>query len=134
VPGRNLIFIAHAASVAESVGAGFAWFAMHAGDHPIYPDCRPEFLQSARNAVEWSTEHRVSLRFPFISKPKADIVVTGNELRVPFRLTWSCYQGGDEHCGRCGTCVERAEAFAVAGVADPTSYRDAEYWKGVVMP
>ena len=74
----------------------------------------------------------ITLSTPFVNRSKAEIVAAGRDLGVPFAETWSCYKGGERHCGRCGTCVERQEAFAVAGVADPTSYEDSGYWQTAV--
>ena len=96
--------------------------AAHAGDHPVYPDCRPEFLMAAGSATNLGYD--VHLIFPFADVTKTDIVESGHKLGAPLALTWSCYNGGDIHCGRCGTCVERYEAFRDAGVTDPTEYAD----------
>jgi 7-cyano-7-deazaguanine synthase len=126
VPNRNAIFltIAYGAAVArnaEAVAVG-----VHAGDHFIYPDCRAPFIESfaamQRLAVEGCGHPDLRLLAPFVEKSKADIVALGAGLGVPFHETWSCYEGGGTHCGRCGTCVERREAFVLAGVTDPTEY------------
>jgi 7-cyano-7-deazaguanine synthase len=97
-------------------------FAAHHGYHTLYPDCTPEFVDALALAVHKADDHRVELIAPFAHWTKADIVRRGSELGVPFELTWSCYEGGEAHCGLCGTCVERREAFLVAGVSDPTQY------------
>jgi 7-cyano-7-deazaguanine synthase len=124
VPNRNVIMLAIAAAAAASSGAGTVALAVHAGDHPIYPDCRPDFLtafeEMERRALDGFAELRVLA--PFQNKTKAEIVALGAELSVPFGETWSCYKGQEKHCGACGTCVERREAFALAGVKDPTTY------------
>ncbi|MBT2388638.1 7-cyano-7-deazaguanine synthase QueC [Streptomyces sp. ISL-1] len=120
VPGRNLLFIAAAAAVAASRQYDAVALGAHAGDHPVYPDCRPDFLVAAAGAVERGTG--VELLFPFAETDKTGIVALGARLGAPLDLTWSCYDGGDVHCGRCGTCVERAEAFSLAGIPDPTAY------------
>jgi 7-cyano-7-deazaguanine synthase len=130
VPGRNLLMIAAAAAVASSRGDEAVAIAAHAGDHPVYPDCRSEFLDAAQAAVALGTPP-LEVVYPFAHVTKADIVAEGARLGVPFALTWSCYEGGTVHCGRCGTCVERAEAFDVAGVEDPTEYADAAYAREV---
>ena len=129
VPNRNAIFltIAFGAAVAENAQAVAA--GMHGGDHFIYPDCRPEFVESFAAmqilAVEGCGDENLQLLTPFLGKSKSDIVKIGAELGVPFARTWSCYEGGETHCGACGTCVERREAFAQAGVPDDTIYQNA---------
>jgi 7-cyano-7-deazaguanine synthase len=122
IPNRNMLLISLAVAYSISNGLGGVAYAAHSGDHAIYPDCRPEFARAMDAAVslcDWSEQ--VLLR-PFINLTKADIVVLGAELKVPFERTWSCYKGGSTHCGKCGTCVERREAFELAGVKDPTTY------------
>lgn len=122
VPGRNLIFLAIAAGYAEGIGALCVAYAAHSEDHYLYPDCRPEFAMAASQAIHRSTDYGVSLLIPLINLTKADIIKLGTKLTVPFKLTWSCYKGNELHCGRCGTCVERLEAFRKAGIPDPTKY------------
>jgi 7-cyano-7-deazaguanine synthase len=126
VPNRNAIMLSIATGIAVARGAVFVAAAMHAGDHPIYPDCRPEFITAFDDAMALGTEGHAREGFhvvaPFVHFTKADIVGIGEELGVPFAETWSCYEGGELHCGRCGTCVERIEAFDIAGVNDPTVY------------
>jgi 7-cyano-7-deazaguanine synthase len=123
VPFRNAIFLSVACGFAESVGAAGVVIAAHAGDHAIYPDCREPFMQAMGEAMRLGTYAGVELLRPFIRMNKADIVRRGAELGVDFARTWSCYRGGERHCGTCGTCVERREAFLLAGVADPTDYQ-----------
>jgi 7-cyano-7-deazaguanine synthase len=122
VPFRNGIMLAIAAGYAESIDAGGLVIAAHAGDHAIYPDCREEFMRAMADAVRLGTYAEVQLLRPFISLTKAQIARRGHELGVDFSQTWSCYKGGDLHCGTCGTCVERREAFALTGLPDPTEY------------
>jgi 7-cyano-7-deazaguanine synthase len=124
VPNRNMIMLAVAAGAAASRGAAYVATAVHAGDHFIYPDCRPMFVAELRRVIRTAMEGlwEVDLEAPFVSISKADICRQGDALGVPFELTWSCYEGGEVHCGKCGTCVERREAFELAGVTDPTSY------------
>jgi 7-cyano-7-deazaguanine synthase len=122
VPNRNMIMLAVAAGWAISEKADRLAYGAHAGDHTIYPDCRPEFAEALAKAIGLADWHRVELVTPFIGMTKTDIVRRGEELQVDFGATWSCYEGGLLHCGLCGTCVERKEAFAKAGVADPTKY------------
>jgi 7-cyano-7-deazaguanine synthase len=122
VPFRNGIMLAIAAGLAESRGAEALVIAAHAGDHAIYPDCREEFLAAMASAVRLGTYAAVEVQRPFVSLTKAQIVSEGARLGVDFARTWSCYVGGEIHCGECGTCVERREAFLLAGVPDPTEY------------
>lgn len=123
VPFRNGILLAVAAGFAESHGADLLVIAAHAGDHAIYPDCREEFMQAMDAAMQTGTYAQVRLDRPFIHKDKAAIVRRAVELAVPLERTWSCYVGAEKHCGECGTCVERREAFALADVPDPTAYQ-----------
>ena len=122
IPFRNGIMLAIAAGIAENAGAGRLVIAAHAGDHAIYPDCRESFMAGMARAVKEGTYAQVEIDRPFIAMDKAGIAARGNELGIDFRHTWSCYKGGDMHCGTCGTCVERREAFLLAGLKDPTSY------------
>jgi 7-cyano-7-deazaguanine synthase len=122
VPNRNMILLALAAGWAISEKADAIAYAAHSGDHAIYPDCRAEFADAMRLAIGLADWHKVDLVRPFVSLTKADIVRRGAQLSVPFADTWSCYKGGELHCGRCGTCIERREAFHLAGVTDPTPY------------
>ena len=130
VPNRNAIMLAIAFGVAAAERADAVAAAVHGGDHFIYPDCRPAFVETfeamQRHALDGVA--RISLSTPFLRMSKADIVREGARLGVPFAETWSCYKGGALHCGRCGTCVERREAFHLAGVDDPTPYEDPDYW------
>lgn len=126
VPNRNAIFLTIAYGVAVAQNAQLVATAVHSGDHFIYPDCREAFIESfdamQRLAVEGCGDAGLHLHTPFVDKSKAQIVAIGARLNVPFEETWSCYEGNEVHCGECGTCVERKEAFALAGVADPTEY------------
>lgn len=122
VPFRNAIMLSIACGFAESVGAEGLVIAAHGGDHAIYPDCREEFMAAMADAMRHGTYAGVKLLRPFITNTKGEIVAEGTLLGVDFSRTWSCYKGGETHCGKCGTCVERREAFAQAGVTDPTVY------------
>src|SRR6516225_10191082 len=122
VPFRNGIMLSIAAGFAESKGADGLVIAAHAGDHAIYPDCREEFMRSMGDAIRLGTYAQIKLLRPFIALNKAQIAERGSDLGVDFAQTWSCYKGGDMHCGTCGTCVERREAFLLAGIPDPTVY------------
>lgn len=133
VPNRNMMMLSIAVSVAISERAQFAATGVHGGDHFIYPDCRPEFIQAASSAalignVGFGEDFRGILA-PFVYKDKAWIAWEAHRLGVPIEETWSCYKGGEIHCGRCGTCVERLEAISIAGLEDPTEYEDSEFWK-----
>lgn len=122
VPNRNMLLLSVAIAWAVSLRFDAVAYAAHGGDHAIYPDCRPEFVEAMDRAAGLCDWHPVRILRPFVDRTKADLVRLGTALGVPYALTWSCYRGGDVHCGRCGTCVERREAFALAGVADPTIY------------
>ncbi len=126
VPFRNGIMLAVAGGFAESVGAEGLVIAAHGGDHAIYPDCREEFMAAMGEALQRGTYAGIQLLRPFIALTKAQIAATGAQLGVDFARTWSCYKGGAVHCGRCGTCVERREAFQDAGLADPTHYENTD--------
>jgi 7-cyano-7-deazaguanine synthase len=127
VPNRNAIMLSIACALAVTREAGAVAFGAHAGDHFIYPDCRPEFVRAFERMVNLAVEGLASIEIlaPLLAMTKADIVKLGDELGVPVERTWSCYKGGALHCGTCGTCFERREAFALARVADPTPYERA---------
>ena len=122
VPNRNMIMLSLATAYAISSGYDAISYAAHNGDHAIYPDCRKEFVGALQGAIDLCDWHKVSIYAPFLDKRKEDIVVIGEHLQVPWAATWSCYEGGALHCGKCGTCQERIEAFKIAGVDDPTAY------------
>ena len=113
-----------AVGIAESNGLQYVMMANHGGDHTIYPDCTPQFVNAFNQAAEAGTFVKVHLRSPYTNMTKADIARRGKALGVDYSLTWSCYKGGTHHCGKCGTCVERREALALAGIDDPTEYED----------
>ena len=125
VPFRNGIMLAIATGIAESHGLKRVYIANHGGDHTIYPDCRPDFIQAMDGAATAGTFVNVRIEAPYTNIAKADIVRRGTALGVDYSKTWSCYKGSDVHCGKCGTCVERKEAFLEAGVKDPTEYEPA---------
>lgn len=126
VPNRNMIMLSAAAGWAVNTRSDAVAYAAHSGDHTIYPDCRPEFIAAMNQAMKLCDWHSVELITPFVNWSKSQIVRRAYELKVPLELTWSCYKGGVEHCGKCGTCVERREAFLLAGIKDPTVYEQAE--------
>ena len=145
VPNRNMIMLSVATGFAVSIGARFIATAVHAGDHFIYPDCRPGFIKAMNRAVIVANEgfsefptleaalgfgdswQHSSVYAPFSNMGKHDIAAMGTRLGVPFAKTWSCYKGGTSHCGRCGTCTERKEAFRLARIKDPTDYIDPHF-------
>lgn len=122
VPFRNGIMLAVAAGVAESNGLKFLMIANHGGDHTVYPDCRPEFISAMSAATKAGTYPGIGIIAPYTNIMKGDIALRGKLLGIDYAETWSCYKGGDRHCGRCGTCVERREALAYAGIEDTTEY------------
>lgn len=125
VPFRNGIMLSIAGGYAESIGANGLVIAAHAGDQAIYPDCREDFMKSMADALRLGTYAAVEILRPFIHWTKAQIAQRGHDLGVDFSQTWSCYKGANIHCGTCGTCVERREAFMLAGIPDPTVYAEA---------
>ncbi|MCO6429346.1 MAG: 7-cyano-7-deazaguanine synthase QueC [Deltaproteobacteria bacterium] len=122
VPNRNMIFLSIAASWALSSGWDSIAIASHGGDRALYPDCRSEFLDAMRKALNLSDWNNLELLSPFTGLSKAEICKLGSELGVPFEKTWSCYEGGPAHCGSCGTCRERRSAFKECGLLDPAPY------------
>ena len=122
VPFRNGIFLAIAAGIAESNGAEGIVIAAHGGDHALYPDCREDFMAAMASAISLGTYANLQILRPFISNNKGEITAIGAELGVDFSHTYSCYCGRDLHCSQCATCRERREAFAAAGIPDPTIY------------
>jgi len=135
VPNRNMIMLGVATAVAVAEEADALYTGVHAGDHFIYPDCRPEFMHHINLAAQAGNESFAKRGFrieaPFLHMEKSEIAKVGARYGVPWEDTWSCYKGGAIHCGTCPTCVERQEAFYIAGVTDKTKYADAEYWKTV---
>lgn len=125
VPNRNAILANIAIGVAVAVKADVVALGVHAGDHPIYPDCRPDWVEALTALTRIGNDgyHVPRVEAPFVYAGKHEIAALASALSVPVHLTWSCYVGGDKHCGTCGTCVERREAFTLAGVADPTEYK-----------
>ena len=124
VPFRNGIMLSVAVGMAESRGLQHVMMANHGGDHTIYPDCRPEFVSAFDAAAQAGTVEGVRLVAPYTNMTKGQIAMRGRELGIDYSETWSCYRGGEHHCGRCGTCRERREAMAQAGIDDPTVYED----------
>lgn len=124
VPFRNGIMLSIAAGIAETYGLKNVMLANHSGDHSIYPDCRPAFVDAMDKAVQAGTYEGIRLLTPYTHLSKADIARKGKSLGIDYSLTWSCYKGAEVHCGKCGTCQERREALAEAGVIDNTIYEE----------
>ena len=124
VPFRNGIMLAIACGIAESNGLHKVMIANHAGDHAIYPDCRATFIEAMSEAMSYGTYENIKIVAPYTGISKTDIARRGNEIGVNYAETWSCYKGGEKHCGKCGTCVERKEALHDAGIEDPTEYEE----------
>ena len=122
VPFRNGIMLAIAIGIAESNNLDQIFIANHGGDHTIYPDCRPEFINAIDAAATAGTYNNVKVISPYTKITKSDIARIGKRLGIDYAETWSCYKGGEVHCGKCGTCVERKEALAEAGIEDKTIY------------
>ena len=122
VPFRNGIMLSIACGLAESRGLKRVLIANHGGDHAIYPDCRPQFVAAMDAAMQAGTYDGVRLVAPYTDISKADIVRRGVQLGIDYGETYSCYKGGEHHCGTCGTCTERREAFLESGIPDPTTY------------
>jgi 7-cyano-7-deazaguanine synthase len=128
VNGRNLAFIS--ALVGMTQPGDEVWVGVHGGDHFIYPDCRPAFIEPLATALR--NTYNVDLIAPWLYLDKTAIAASFADDLPLAALTWSCYKGSGDHCGRCGTCVERAEAFDLAGIDDPTTYTDPDYWRQAV--
>ena len=125
VPFRNGIMLAIACGIAESNGLKRVMIANHAGDHTIYPDCRQGFIDAMSSAMSQGTYDGIEVFAPYTSITKTDIARRGKQLGVDYAMTYSCYKGGEKHCGKCGTCRERIEALRDAGIPDPTTYENA---------
>ena len=126
VPGRNSIFISILTGIAESIGAEFVALGVHAGDHHIYPDCRPAYIDQMGTAMALASDYKVTLKAPFLYLDKTKIIKVGLRLVVPYYLTRTCYADQPISCGRCGSCQERLEAFTANGIEDPVPYETRE--------
>jgi 7-cyano-7-deazaguanine synthase len=138
VPNRNAIMANISIGAAVAFGATRLYLGVHAGDHPVYPDCRPEFILELQKLAMVANEGFIAEDFkiecPWLHIEKSHIASQAHSMGLDFRYTWSCYKGVTNHCGRCSTCVERLEAIAIAGLShmDNTEYDDTEYWKEAV--
>lgn len=126
VSNRNMIMLSIAAGFADNIKAEIVCFGPHANDNVIYPDCRPEFVEVLNHAIILGTYNKPSLQAPYVNITKGGVVKKGIELKVPFEKTWSCYEGGENPCGKCGTCQERIEAFKENNMIDPLIYMEDE--------
>ena len=126
VPFRNGIMLSIAVGIAESEGLTKVFIANHGGDHAIYPDCREEFIEAIDAASQAGTFEHVRILAPYTNITKTDIALRGKQLEIDYSETWSCYKGGEVHCGKCGTCVERKQALREAGLEDTTQYESNE--------
>jgi 7-cyano-7-deazaguanine synthase len=122
VPNRNMILLSLATGYAVTVGAGAVWYGAHGGDHAIYPDCRPEFIRKMDAVCQIANYESVGIEAPFMAMDKGEILAEGLKLNLDYSQAWTCYNGREKACGRCGSCVERLEAFASQGLADPLAY------------
>lgn len=122
VPFRNGIMLSIACGIAESNGLSRVFIANHGGDHAIYPDCRSEFIKAMDAAMSAGTYAHINIEAPYTEITKTDIALIGKAIGLDYTETWSCYKGGNVHCGKCGTCVERQEALRNAGIEDKTEY------------
>ncbi|MFH1199130.1 MAG: 7-cyano-7-deazaguanine synthase QueC [Candidatus Omnitrophota bacterium] len=122
VPNRNMIFLSLASGYAISLGAKKVFYGAHAGDHALYPDCRKKFVQAMRKAISLAHWGPLELEAPYLNLSKSDITKKGKTLGVDYALTWSCYQGREKACGKCGTCQERLAAFKKISIKDPLEY------------
>ena len=125
VPFRNGIMLSIAAGIAESRGLKYVMMANHGGDHTIYPDCRQEFVNAMSEATKAGTFPGIEILAPYTGITKADIARRGKALGIDYSKTWSCYKGGEHHCGKCGTCMERKEAMRDASIVDTTIYDES---------
>ena len=126
VPFRNGLFLSSAASLALSLGCDEIYYGAHMDDAAMdaYPDCSKEFTDAINKAIYLGSGKKVNVIGPFVNMRKSDIVKLGLELKVPYEMTWSCYEGHDKACGRCGTCIDRKKAFLANGVKDPIEYEE----------
>ncbi|MFL1456815.1 7-cyano-7-deazaguanine synthase QueC [Marinobacter sp. GN3S48] len=124
VPNRNMILLSLATGYAVTAGASAVWYGAHGGDHAIYPDCRPAFVEKMDAVCRVANYESVGIEAPFMAMDKSEILAEGLKLGLDYSQSWTCYNGRDKACGRCGSCVERLEAFAAHGLVDPLPYED----------
>ncbi|MBO6850606.1 MAG: 7-cyano-7-deazaguanine synthase QueC [Marinobacter sp.] len=124
VPNRNMILLSLATGYAVTAGASAVWYGAHGGDHAIYPDCRPEFVEKMDAVCRVANYQPVAIEAPFMAMDKSAILAEGLKLNLDYSQTWTCYNGRERACGVCGSCVERQEAFAAHGLTDPLPYEE----------
>ena len=122
VPNRNMILLSLAVGYAVSVGAAQVYYGAHSGDHAIYPDCRPEFVQKMNDVCQIANYESVEIFSPYLTVNKTAILTDGLNMGLDYSNTWTCYNGREKACGKCGACQERLEAFAENKVTDPIEY------------
>lgn len=125
VPFRNGVMLSFAVAYAQSIGAGYIFYGAQGSDEPYYPDCRQSFVRAFQRAARLGIDSKLVIKAPLSKMKKSDVVILGKDLGVPFEITWSCYRGGDRHCGVCESCINRKKAFSEAGVPDPINYEVA---------
>ncbi len=126
VPNRNMILLSLATGYALSVGADKVFYGAHAGDHTIYPDCRPEFVEAVNRATQICDWQPVTIEAPFLHADKITILKEGLAMGLDYGQTWTCYNGREQACGKCGSCVERLEAFTLNNATDPLPYEASD--------
>jgi 7-cyano-7-deazaguanine synthase len=124
VPNRNMILLSLAIGYAVSIGAEQVYYGAHSGDHAIYPDCRPEFVEKMNDVAAIANYEKTEIVSPYLNSDKIGILKDGLAMGLDYSKTWTCYNGREKACGKCGSCVERLEAFAENGVTDPIPYED----------
>lgn len=122
VPNRNMILLSLAIGYAVDIKAGKVYYGAHSGDHAIYPDCRPEFVHAMNNVAGIANYEHVSIETPYLNSSKGEILTDGLNMNLDYTHTWTCYNGREKACGKCGACVERLEAFEENGATDPVPY------------
>jgi 7-cyano-7-deazaguanine synthase len=125
VPNRNMVLLSLATAYAIGIEATDLFYGAHSGDHDIYPDCRKEFVDSMKESIKLADWKEIKLHAPYLEIDKGDIAIKGKELKVDYSLTWTCYKGKEKACGKCGSCVERLEAFEKAGIEDSIEYENS---------
>ena len=122
VPNRNMVLLSLAISYAIGIKAKKVFYGAHTGDHTIYPDCRAEFFAAMQKAAKLCDWQQIDIEAPYLNLDKGDIAIKGKKLDVDYSLTWTCYEGKNKACGKCGACMERLEAFEKAKIKDPIEY------------